>query len=58
MKSLLLTIKILFARYFIDNTIWSLDYFHSLFEEKIDKIISLDKAVYIMDDFSTNLIKC
>lgn len=58
MKFLLLTIKILFARYFIDHTIWSLDYFHSLFEEKIDKIISLDKAVYIMDDFSTNLIKC
>lgn len=58
MKFILLTIKILFARYFIDNTIWSLDYFHSLFEEKIDKIISLDKAVYIMDDFSTNLIKC
>ena len=58
MKFLLLTKKILFARYFIDNTIWSLDYFHSLFEEKIDKIISLDKAVYIMDDFSTNLIKC
>ena len=58
MKFLLLTIKLLFARYFIDNTIWSLDYFHSLFEEKIDKIISLDKAVYIMDDFSANLIKC